>query len=152
MATLRGTELHELAARCINMGVKLANSKQTLNMHVNDAIGFRMRAEQPLYYSENCFGTCDAICFRDGFLRIHDLKTGKTKASMNQLKVYTALFCLEYQIPPTDFEYELRIYQMGEVFIDSPPVKEIQYIMNKIVNFDNVINSINRGEFESIGL
>ena len=151
MATVRGTELHELAAQCINLGIKLSHSKQTLNMYVNDAVGFRMKAEQPLYYSENSFGTYDAISFRDNFLRIHDLKTGKTKASMNQLKVYMALFCLEYSVPPDEIEAELRIYQNCEVFIEKPDPKEISFIMNKIVHFDNVILSMNVQDDLEIG-
>ena len=80
MATQKGTELHEFAAKCIELGQKLPRSKKTLNNYVNDAIGFRMTPEQVLYYSDNCFGTADAICFRDDILRIHDLKTGAIPA------------------------------------------------------------------------
>ena len=69
MAAQKGTELHEFAARCIALGQKLPRSKKTLNSYVNDAIGFRMTAEQVLCYSENCFGTADSICFRDDILR-----------------------------------------------------------------------------------
>ncbi len=75
-ATLRGNVLHAFAADCIRLGQKLPDIQQTLNMYVNDAIGFKMTPEQILYYSENCFGTADAICFRNNMLRIHDLKTG----------------------------------------------------------------------------
>ena len=80
LATLRGTELHDFAAICIKLNQKLPKSQKTLNMYVNDAIGYKMTPEQILYYSDNCFGTADAICFRDNFLRIHDLKTGKIPA------------------------------------------------------------------------
>ena len=83
MATQKGTELHEFAAKCIELGQKLPRSKKTLNNYVNDAIGFRMTPEQVLYYSDNCFGTADAICFRDDILRIHDLKTGAIPAHSN---------------------------------------------------------------------
>ena len=55
MATQKGTELHEFAAKCIELGQKLPRSKKTLNNYVNDAIGFRMTPEQVLYYSDNCF-------------------------------------------------------------------------------------------------
>ena len=48
LATLKGTELHDFAARCINLGQKLPKSKKTLNMYVNDAIGYRMTPEQVL--------------------------------------------------------------------------------------------------------
>ena len=84
-AAQKGTKLHAFAADCIRLGQKLPRSKQTLNMYVNDAIGFKMTPEQILYYSPNCFGTADAIIFRNDFLRIHDLKTGETPAKMEQL-------------------------------------------------------------------
>lgn len=61
-------------------------------MYVNDAIGFKMTPEQPLFYSENCFGTADAISYRNKLLRIHDLKTGLIPAHMEQLMIYAALF------------------------------------------------------------
>lgn len=92
LATLKGTELHDFAARCIKLGQKLPKSKKTLNMYVNDAIGYRMTPEQVLYYSDNCFGTADSISFKDSLLRIHDLKTGVTPAHMEQLEIYAALF------------------------------------------------------------
>ena len=41
--------------------------KKALNMFVNDAIGFKMTSEQVLYYSDNSFGTADAILFKDNF-------------------------------------------------------------------------------------
>lgn len=81
----RGTRLHAFAAECIDLKQKLPKNKKTLNTYVNDAIGFRMDTEQVLYYSDNCFGTADAISFNDGFLRIHDLKTGAVPAHMEQL-------------------------------------------------------------------
>jgi hypothetical protein len=37
-------------------------------MYVNDAIGYQMTPEQPIYYSENCVGTADAISFKNDFL------------------------------------------------------------------------------------
>lgn len=98
LAIQRGTELHEFAAQCIRLSQKLPRSKKTLNSYVNDAIGFRMIPEQILYYSDNCFGTADAIIFKNNFLRIHDLKTGVIPAHMEQLRIYAALFCLEYGI------------------------------------------------------
>ena len=92
----KGTRLHAFAAECINLKQKLPKSKKTLNAYVNDAIGFRMDPEQVLFYSENCFGTADAIAFndKDNFLRIHDLKTGAVPAHMEQLFIYDALFCM----------------------------------------------------------
>jgi lipid A disaccharide synthetase len=75
MAASRGTELHALAAQLIKLREKLPRSAKTLNMYVNDAIGFRMTPEQTLFYSPNAFGTADSISFRDDILRIHDYKS-----------------------------------------------------------------------------
>ena len=138
----RGTELHELAKQAIKLKVKLPKSKKTLNMYVNDAIGFQMTPEQPLYYSENCFGTADSISFKNNFLRIHDLKTGDTPAHMEQLMIYEALFCLEYSIDPYSIESELRIYQSDNVLIESPDPKDIEFIMDKIIAFDECLNKL----------
>ena len=142
LAVQRGTRLHEFASECISLGIKLPRSKKTLNMYVNDAIGFKMTPEQPLYYSDNCFGTADTICFKNDILRIHDYKSGETPASMAQLEVYTALFCLEYGISPSDISTELRIYQSDEVLIHEPEHEAIFSIMDKIVTFDKRINRL----------
>lgn len=142
----RGTKLHEFAATCIELGQKLPRSNQTLNMYVNDAIGYKMTPEQPLVYSDNCFGTVDAISFRRNMLRIHDLKTGETPAHMEQLEIYAALFCLEYNKKPGDISMELRIYQGNEVIIHTPEVDEILPVMDKIITFDKILNNIRSEE------
>lgn len=143
LAVQRGTELHEFADYMIQMGIKygfkLKESNSTVSMYVNDAIGFRMMTEQPLYYSDNAFGTCDAICFRDNFLRIHDLKTGVAPANIAQLQIYVALFCLEYKIKPKDIGCELRIYQDGNILVHEPTIDEIVPIMDKIIFADKII-------------
>jgi hypothetical protein len=141
----RGTDLHDFAKRCIELGIKLPKSKKTLNMYVNDAIGFQMTPEQPLYFSENCFGTADSISFRNNILRIHDLKTGMTPAHMEQLYIYEALFCLEYGVDPNKIENELRIYQFDDVLVENPDPKDIKTIMDKIVFFDNRLSIIQEG-------
>lgn len=144
--TLRGTELHEFAAHCIRLRQKLPKNSNTLNMYVNDAIGYDMTPEQPLYYSRNCFGTADAISFRKNLLRIHDLKTGEIPAKMEQLMVYTALFCLEYKVKPADIDIELRIYQSNEVLCHSPSTDEIVPIMDRIITSDKIIEKIRMEE------
>ena len=116
------------------------------NMYVNDAIGFKMTPEQILYYSDNCFGTADAILFRNNFLRIHDLKTGKILAHMEQLEIYAALFCLEYRVKPGDIEMELRIYQNNEILYHNPMAEDIAPIMDRIITFDKVIKKIKEQE------
>lgn len=145
LAKEKGTELHEFAAKAIELGIKLPKSNKTLNNYVNDAIGFKMVPEQVLYFSENCFGTADSICFKNNFLRIHDLKTGTNPASMNQLLIYTALFCLEYDIRPKDINAELRIYQNDQIVVYEPTVSDIVPIMDKIVHFDKIIKDIKNG-------
>ena len=145
-AVYQGTLLHDLAYRCISLGQKLPDIQKTLNMYVNDAIGFKMTPEQVLFYSENCFGTADAISFRNKELRIHDLKTGTSKTHMEQLMVYAALFCLEYKKKPGNIKIELRIYQNNEILIHNPEADEIGPIMDKIVRFDKLIKEIKEGE------
>lgn len=145
-ATLRGTEFHEFAAQCVRLGQKLPKSQKTLNLYVNDAIGFKMIPEQILVYSENCFGTADAISFRNNFLRIHDLKTGETPAHMEQLFIYDALFCLEYNIKPSDIKIENRIYQFNDYTYCNPTAEDIVPIMDKIITFDKIINKLKSEE------
>lgn len=146
LAAQKGTELHEFAAQCICLGQKLPKSKKSLNMYVNDAIGYKMTPEQTLFYSENCFGTADAIGFRDGLLRIHDLKTGATPAKMEQLEIYAALFCLEYRMKPGEIAMELRLYQSDEVIVHEPTVEDIAPIIDKIITFDKIIAKIKEQE------
>lgn len=146
LATIAGTETHEFAATCIKRRQKLPKSQTTLNMFVNDAIGFRMRPEQLLFYSENCFGTADAISFDGKLLRIHDLKTGVIKAHMEQLMVYAALFCLEYAINPKDIKIMLCIYQNNDIQICEPPPEAIIQIMATIKRFDNLIEKVKEEE------
>jgi len=140
-AARRGTELHALAHELVRLGIKLPRSSKTLNTYVNDAIGFRMTTEQVLVYSENCYGTADAIAFGKDLLRIHDLKTGLITGSMHQLEVYAALFCLEYDIKPGQIGIELRIYQNDEIEITNPYVDVIAHVMDKIIVFDRLITT-----------
>lgn len=146
LAVQKGTELHAFAAQCIRLGQKLPKSRKTLNQYVNDAIGYRMVPELVLFYSTNCFGTADAIAFRGNTLRIHDLKTGVTPTHMEQLEIYAALFCLEYQKPPHEIEIELRIYQNNEFVFLNPAAEDIQSIMCKIQQFDQIIDRIKEQE------
>lgn len=148
--SILGTRLHEFAAEAIELKIKFQEVDNTLNMYVNDAISFGMTPEVILYYSQNAFGTADAISFRPrkgqkSILRIHDLKTGVSKTSFDQLYIYTAYFCLEYGVDINEIDVELRIYQhssfayviMGEDFEPSL----IEYIMNKIKAFDEIIDT-----------
>ena len=137
-----GTRLHAWAKETIDLGIKQPRSKKTLYAYVNDAIGFRMSTEVVLYYSDRFFGTADAISFRNGKLRIHDLKTGKMgkiESHLDQLEVYAALFCLEYRIKPGDIEIELRLYKQDEVLVHHPTAEDIVSIMDKIKHLDKIL-------------
>lgn len=137
-----GTKLHQWAKDTIDLRIKQPRSKKTIYAYVNDAIGFKMDTEVVLFYSERFFGTADAISFRNGVLRIHDLKTGKTPVHMDQLMVYAALFCLEYKMKPGDIEMELRIYQNDEVIVFNPTAEDIAPIMDKIVHLDKLLMAV----------
>lgn len=140
-----GTIIHEWAAQTINLGFKQPRSNKTICAYVNDAIGYKMNTEVVLYYSDYFFGTADAISFRNNFLRIHDLKTGKSgkiESHMEQLMVYAALFCLEYKVKPGEIEIELRVYKNDEVFRHTPTADEISPIMDKIVHLNKVLESV----------
>jgi len=142
MAAKRGTDLHNLAHEAIRLGVKLSRTNKSLSTYVNDAIGYKMLCEQPLYYSDNCFGTADTICFRRNKLRIHDLKTGIIHTSEHQLEVYASLFCLEYSIDPFEIEIELRIYQRDDIRIFEPYGDTIASIMSRIIDFDQQLEEM----------
>jgi hypothetical protein len=137
-----GTRLHQWAKDTIDLGMKQPRSKNTMCAYINDAIGFKMSTEVVLYYSDRFFGTADAICFRGGILRIHDLKTGEKPASIEQLEVYAALFCLEYRIKPSDIEIQLRLYQNNEVICHNPTAEEIVPIMDKIVHLNKIFEKL----------
>ena len=143
-----GTKLHAWAKETIDLGLKQPRSKKTIYAYVNDAIGFKMDTEVVLFYSERFFGTADAISFRDNMLRIHDLKTGKVgkiEDHMEQLEVYAALFCLEYEVKPGEIDMELRVYKNDEVFIHNPTAEDILPIMDKIVHLDKLLRKIEEG-------
>ena len=141
-----GTKLHQWAKDTIDLGIKQPRSKKTLYAYVNDAIGFKMSTEVVLFYSKRFFGTADSISFRNGVLRIHDLKTGKIPAHMEQLEIYAALFCLEYKVKPGDIEMELRIYQNDEILYHNPTAEDILPIMDKIVHLNNLLEKMDNEE------
>lgn len=156
LAKERGTILHAFASDAIKLRIKLWG-KSTIALFVNDAIANDMASEIVLRYSDNCFGTADAIScgierrrnedgkfYKRKTLRIHDLKTGNTKASEKQLLIYAALYCLEYREDPKNLYIELRIYQYDTAAIYIPVPEEIQEIMDLIVEFDDVIEDIRR--------
>ena len=142
-AALRGSRLHEAAEKDILFGEEFGITRpangRTYETYVNDAIKYRMKPEQVLFYSPWAYGTTDAISFRRNLLRIHDLKTGKTPGKIEQLYIYAALFCLEYNYKPGTIKMELRIYQDNQVGIWTPTAEEIAPIMDLIVKRTELI-------------
>lgn len=171
-ATTIGTLIHELAAKLIKAQIKVSKNEarkmillylvdhriprtvididryvENFVAYVNDAIGFDMRPEQVLRYSENAFGTADAIQFNEKkkLLRIHDYKSGVTQPCLHQLEIYAAFFCLEYHIQPKDISMELRIYWNNEIITGFPTAADIVPIMDTIISFDNYIANVKEG-------
>ena len=143
----RGTRLHAHAAEAIRLRTPFSG-KGSFARYVNDAIKFGMDVETRLYYSPLFYGTADSISIDNkDRLRIHDLKTGVTPASIKQLYIYDALYCLDYNRDPKDIQHELRIYQNDDVVINKPDPNEIRIIMDKMELFDKTITDLkDRGE------
>lgn len=137
-----GTIQHDFASVAIKQGIKLAPRKQAIHMFVNDAIDLEMDSEVILKYSNNAFGTADAISFKEGLLRIHDLKTGVNPVKFRQLDVYAAFFCLEYGIDPARISIEQRIYQGREILVQIPSPEAIDNLVNIIIEFDKIIEEM----------
>ena len=153
-AAMRGTMLHEWAKTTIELGIKQPDDGKTLSMYVNDAIGFKMKPEIMLYYSPRFYGTADTICFRkiNGRyeLRIHYLKTGEHPVTIEQLRVYAALFFLEYgkefKITPGDVDMELRIYQNNQILYDNPTAEDIVPIIDIITSHNKITEKLDNEE------
>ncbi len=144
LASVRGTMLHDLAYRLIKAKVKLPDKKDTLSLYVNDCIALGLKPEYKLYYSKFAYGTADAIDFKNGVLRVFDLKTGKSKVSFLQLNIYAALFLLCY--PEISLksvkEVELRIYQNNETLKEIYGIDEILPIMDKIKRYSKILEEL----------
>lgn len=171
-ASTIGTLLHEIAKKYISHGFKMHKYDKSsivldlidsgiperiidildfdlmfinLMAYVNDAVGYRLSPEVLLYYSDRSFGTADTIGYfdKDKILRVHDLKTGKTPAKIEQLLIYAAWCCLEYKLKPEDLNgTDLRIYQLGEVLIHQPSPEELRFFMNRIQQRDQDVCNI----------
>ena len=167
-----GTLIHELAADLIKTKLKVnkTEARKMIMLHllkngiprsvidierylenfvayVNDAIGFDMRPEQKVVYSQNAWGTADAISFNEkkGLLRIHDYKSGVLEPSLRQLEIYAAYFCLEYHILPKDISIELRIYWQNQVITGFPTAADIVPIMDEAITKSKFIDTLKEG-------
>lgn len=119
---------------------------ENFTTYVKDCIGFDMRTEQPLKYSEFAFGTADAISFNEkkSQLKIFDLKTGITQPSIHQLEIYAAYFFLEYHIKPKDVQTELRIYWQNEILVGEPTPADIVPIIDQTIKLDTFMQKIQK--------
>ena len=154
-AAALGTEIHETAARNIKRNIMLMPHPEwpVLDLYVNDAIEFGMSPERMLFYSVNCYGTADTIGFEeytdderfDGFLRIHDLKTGVSKATMDQLYVYAGIFCREYGYKPFRMDGELRIYQGEKVYAEPIDRAYLAFVYDRIKWSDDIVDEYTSG-------
>lgn len=117
---------------------------EALKYYINDGISFKMNVEQGIKYSENFFGHADTICFRNNVLRIHDFKSGDNPAHIEQLKIYAALFCLEYGIKPSSITIILRLYQwdrIEELVINTETdgYEDFVMIIDKIISSEKLL-------------
>lgn len=120
----------------------------SVKMFVCDSIGFRMESEQKLSVSKVIEGTADAVRFypKDNLLRISDLKTGSRPAKIEQVFIYAALYCYENRLDPLKTNFEARIYQNGEIYIEQPTGEEIKSLLNTILHINEVVSKFERGE------
>lgn len=138
----RGVKFDLMRRGVPEFAIDIHNVFPTLMRYVNDSIGFQMDPEVLLYYSDTCFGTTDAIQYYGDMLRINDLKTGTTPVKMDQLKIYAALFFLEYGYKPEKSRIELRIYQLDDYVLYEPEPIEIREVMDAIVSKDRVLQKL----------
>lgn len=114
-AANRGTRLHAWAHEAINLGQRMKENSTTMNKYINDGIRYRMMTDFIIFVTEDAFGEADCLSFDGKILRIHDLKTGITRANIKQLEVYAAYFCLEYDIDPSEIQILLFLYQSDQI-------------------------------------
>ncbi len=169
-ATTIGTLLHDRAAHYISKPKKMIKSSKisiydyltidndipesaididrlfpNLMNYVNETIAFEMDPEITLYFSDNFYGTADAISWEDGLLRISDLKTGVTPASFMQLENYAVFFCLDYKIKPSQIKkLEFRIYQNNEVLFADPDPHILNPIIEQVIEFNKILSDFER--------
>ena len=120
----------------------------TTKQFINDSIGFRMESEKRLTVSSMIYGTADAVRYytKENLLRVSDLKTGKRPAKIEQVFIYAALYCYEYKLKPLNTNFEARIYQNGEIFIEQPSGEDINEILINIVHKDEVAKKFEGGK------
>lgn len=118
---------------------------ETVRSYVNDAIGYKMYPEVILKFTDDFFGTADALIFSDDLLRIHDLKTGSGPVHIEQLFGYAALYCIEYHVDPLKIDYEFRIYQNNDILTATPDGGMVKPFVDRYLAFDNELRAFEGG-------
>jgi len=120
---------------------------ENIRAYVNDAIGYKMYPEVVLYFTDEFFGTTDALIFneKERLLRVHDLKTGVSIVHVEQLMGYAALFCLEQNIDPLTINYELRIYQGNDILVATPDGNDVKQFVDQYLAFDKEVKIFEGG-------
>lgn len=144
LAAARGTAEHEFAAMAIKLGRRQPANKDSLNMFINDSIRWRLEPEVALYADEMFFGHADAAGYKKGVFRVSDYKSGETKTSMDQLKCYVALFCIQFDMSPFEFNAEMRIYQFNEIREELAEPHDIMIIIDRWKTFSKRAADIRR--------
>lgn len=142
-AAKEGTRKHAFASEAIALGQRLAGRKSALSRFVNESIGHGLTPDVILMYSFNCYGTADALGFRDKTLRVHEYKSGES-GSEEQPMIYTALFCLEYDVDPYDINIIIAMYKGFEPYEFEPDPDKIVEIMRVIVEFDPILDELKK--------
>lgn len=115
---------------------------------INDSIGFRMESEKKLTLSDKFYGTADAVRYytKENLLRVSDLKTGKRPAKIEQVFTYAALYCYEFHLEPLKTNFEARIYQNAEIYIEQPNGEDINDILQNILHKNEVLTKFEGGK------
>ena len=147
-AAALGTRLHAWAAESIELERYQPVDGDILCAYINDALEFDLIPEQMFFYSMNCYGTADTAGFdvEEMYLRIHDLKTGVSKGDMDQLYIYAALFCHEYDFRPYDIGGQLRIYHGDEVIVHEIDSAYLAWVYDRIQHSNSVVDRHKTGE------
>lgn len=113
-----------------------------------DSIGFRMESEKKLSVSDKFNGTSDAVRYylKENLLRVSDLKTGSRPAKFEQVYIYAALYCYQYNLDPLKTNFETRIYQNAVINIEQPEGEIINDILKNILHKNDTLKKFEGGK------
>lgn len=113
----------------------------TVKTYINDCVALKMDTEVLVDFSDNFFGTADAIRFDGKALKVFDLKTGSSPAKIEQPLIYACLYLLKYRLAAESISVEVRIYQNNDILRAIPEPNDLIPIMNKIIHFDSIMDT-----------